>query len=252
MGITWTIRPESPSDVSLLRSLRVLSVILFLTPIAVSIWLRRINDLVPDFLSAISKDFFERDGLCFILTTEKDGDHARMAVFYQNRFDKLCIVKVLVGPTRKAFTDLHGLPSFEFDFVCQGAEFGKQSLAWSVPLHFQGKKVLWDVAAQVKFPAGRGVLLRGSNGATVGDKLIGGGEEAAKAVASLVLGGTTARSARLELTMPNNIIPDQKQPSDPLSETIWKLGDPLPSASASKQSVRSCQTGLELPRRVKA
>jgi hypothetical protein len=226
MALTWMIRPESPSDVSLLRSLRVLSVVLFLLPIAVSIWLARIRDPVPDFLSAMSRGLFERDGLCFTLMAEKDGDHARMTVYYQNRFDRLCIAKILIGPTRKAFTDLHGLPTFEFNFSCEGAEFGKQSLAWSVPLRFQSKKVLWDVAAKVRFPTGRGVLLRGRNGATVGDNLIGGGEEAAKAVAGLVFGAGTARPARVELTLPADIIPDQKQPSDLRGETIWKLGDP--------------------------
>ncbi|PYJ56218.1 MAG: hypothetical protein DME24_22960 [Verrucomicrobia bacterium] len=231
-GISWLIKPSNHSDVTLTWIIRFASVVCFLTPIGVSIWLSRLADPVPDFLAGISTRFFERDGLSFLITVEKAADYARMVVYYQNRFDKPCIATIAVGPTRKAFTDLDGLPIFEFNLSVEGAEFGKQSVAWSIPLRFQGKKILWDVAAQVKFPAGRGVLLRGRNGAAVGDHLVGGGEEAVKAVTSLVLSAAhlhsmPARAARVELTLPANILPDRKQPSNLTTETIWKLGDPI-------------------------
>ena len=222
LGLSWVMKPSSPSDVDLLRNLKIASVLCFLTPIAIAIWVSRLPDPVPDFLGTISTSFFERDGLCFLIVVEKKESHARMVLYYQNRFNNPCAAKIFVGPTAKAFTDLKGLPSFEFNFSCQSGEFGKQSFAWSIPLRFQGKKVLWDVGAQVKYPSGRGILLRGRNGAAVGDHLIGTGEQAVKAVV-----GVSARSARVELMMPDNIIEDRERPSDLMSETIWKFGDPI-------------------------
>jgi hypothetical protein len=228
-SISWLTKPSNPGEVGLVWTMRLASAFCLLAPIGVSIWLSKLADPVPDFLAGISKAFFECDGLSFLVTVEKASDYARMVVYYQNRFEKPCIATIAVGPTRKAFADLNGLPMFEFKLSAEGAEFGKQSLAWSVPLRFQGKKILWDVAAQVRFPAGRGALLRGHNGATVGDHLIGGGEEAVKAVTGLVLSAARlpsmpARSARVELTLPTDIVPDRKPPSDLTTETIWKLG----------------------------
>lgn len=220
--LSWVMKPSSPSDIDLLRNLRIASVVFFVTPIAIAIWIARIPDPVPDFLAKISKGFFERDGLCFLFTVEDKESCARMVVYYQNRFDKPCTAKIFIGPTAKAFTNLNGLPTFEFNLSCQSAEFGKQSRAWSIPSHFQGKKVLWDVAAQVKYPSGRGALLRGRNGAAVGDHIVGTGEQAVKAVT-----GRSARSARIELTMPDKIITGPTNSSDLVRETIWKLGDPI-------------------------
>jgi hypothetical protein len=220
--LSWVMKPSSPSDIDLLRNLRIASVIFFFTPIAIAIWVSRIPDPVPDFLAKISTRFFERDGLCFLFTVEEKESCARMVLYYQNRFDKPCTAKIFIGPTAKAFTNLKGFPTFEFNLSSQSAEFGKQSLAWSIPVHFQGKKVLWDMAVQVKYPSGRGALMRGRNGATVGDHIIGSGDQAVKAVT-----GVSAKSARVELMMPDKIIKVPTNSSGLMRETIWKLGDPI-------------------------
>jgi len=231
MGISWLMRPSMSNDASLIRGMRITSVVCFLVPIGIAIWLSRLADPVPDFLSAISRKFFERDGFCFLFSVEKAASSARMAVYYQNRFTKPCNAKVFIGPTPKAFANLEGLPKFEFKVACGAGEFGKQSLAWSVPLRFQGKKILWDVAAQARFPSGRGELLRGRNGATVGDHLVGTGEEAVRAVSGLVLSAAhlhaSTRSARVELILPDKLEPLHQKPADLQSQTIWKLGDPI-------------------------
>jgi hypothetical protein len=226
------MKPSMAADAAILWNIRIVSAICFLAPIAITLWVARLPDPVPDFLGKISKNFFERDGLCFLFTVEKSEPHARMVLYHQNRFDKPCNARIVIGPTPKAFADLEGLPRFEFSVSSQSAEFGKQSLAWSVPSRFQGTSVLWDVAAQVKYPSGRGVLLRGRNGANVGDHLISTGEEAVKAVTGLVLGAahlnsSSGRSARVELIIPKGVASDPKQPSDLLNEMIWKLGDPV-------------------------
>ena len=223
------MKASSGADGALLWKIRIVGMILFVAPIVITIWAARIRDLAPDFLTRISPDYFERDGLCFLFLVEKSQSRARMVLCYQNRFEKPCEANVFIGPTPIALGDLAGLPNFQFSLSLKGGEFGKQSLAWSVPSRFQGGKVLWDVAAKVKYPAGRGVLLRGRNGANVGDHLVGVGEEAVKALASVIIspGSISGRSARTELKMPAGEDSDVRQPSELLSETIWKWGDPI-------------------------
>ena len=92
--------------------------------------------------------------------------------------------------------------------------------------------MLWDVAAEVEYPAGRGVLLRGRNGIDVGDHLVGTGEQAVKAATRLVLSAThlplsSARSARVTLRMPSGVNTEEMPPGDLRTETIWKLGDAI-------------------------
>ncbi len=223
------MKPSPEADAAFLWNIRIGSAICFLAPIAIMLWVSRLPNLAPDFLGEISPQYFERDGLCFLFVVEKAEPCARMVLFYQNRFEKPCEAKVLIGPTPVALANLDGLPKFQFSLSPQGGEFGKQSLAWSIPSRFQGGNVLWDVAAQVKYPSGRGVMLRGRNGADVGDHLIGTAEEAAKAVTSLLLGpaSISGKSARINLKMPTGGASDYRQPSELLGETIWKLGSPI-------------------------
>jgi hypothetical protein len=51
---------------------------------------------------------------------------------------------------------------------CDAAAFGKASIWWPVPEEAQGKEVSIDVAASVKYPTGRGRLLRFRDGLRVG------------------------------------------------------------------------------------
>jgi hypothetical protein len=232
-SISWFIKTSNSSDRELTWIIRIASAGLFLTPIGLWIWLSRITDPVPDFLSSMSAKFFEQNGFCFLFTADAKDSHARMNLFYQNRYDRLCLAKVAIGPTQKAFADLHGLPNFEFKVCCQGGEYGRQSLAWSIPLRFQGKAVLWDVAAEVDYPSGQqGMLLRGRTGVQVGDHLQTTGEEAVKAVTGLIgsmfhIHSHQAGPGRTELLLPTEIVPDGTLPTDLKSETIWTLGDPV-------------------------
>lgn len=221
------MKPSLAAEMAFLWKARIVTLACFLVPIAIMIWVKRLPDVVPDFLSKISSNYFERDGLCFILAVEATQSRARMVVYYQNRFDRPCDVKIFVAPTPKAFIDLEGLPRFEFEISVREGEFGKQSLVWSVPSRFQGHGVLWDVAAKVKYPLGRGNLLRGQNGADVGERLISQGEVAIKAIGSLMHVHSAERMARVELPMPSGGASDVRQPADLQQETIWKLGDPI-------------------------
>jgi hypothetical protein len=194
------------------------------------------RDPVPDFLSSIAPRFFERDGFCFSIGVEKEEGHARIRVFYQNRFSEPSVAKVFIGPTQKAFTNLGGLPKFEFQISCTSGEFGSQSIAWVVPTNFEGKKVLWDVAAQVKYPSGRGVLLRGKNGIHVNDHLVNSGEEAVKALTGLFLGAAHIHTmpkgqGRVEMLLPTGMIAKNSESWGLQSKTIWKLGDSVKNIS---------------------
>jgi hypothetical protein len=222
-SISWMMKPSPAADMAFLWKIRIASLACFVAPIVILLWVRRLPDLVPDFLAQISPKYFERDGLCFLLSVELVESRARMVVHYQNRFDRPCDVRILIAPTPKAFLDLDGLPRFEFDVSVQGGEFGKQSLAWSVPSRFQGHSVLWDVAAKVRYPSARGNLLRGGNGMDVGERIVSQSGVALKAIGSLVHLHSAEKLARVESPMPKGGASDFRQPADLQQETIWKL-----------------------------
>ena len=113
-GLSWVMKASSGADGALLWKIRIVGMILFVAPIVITIWAARIRDLAPDFLTRISPDYFERDGLCFLFLVEKSQSRARMVLCYQNRFEKPCEANVFIGPTPIALGDLAGLPNFQF------------------------------------------------------------------------------------------------------------------------------------------
>ncbi|MBN2475470.1 MAG: hypothetical protein JXB62_12740 [Pirellulales bacterium] len=152
-GQTWAWRVGSPAC-------GILALLVFL-----KIHLR--EDAVPDFLARRCKNFFERDGFCFTVVPAVRAECCFLDVFFQNRYANRSEATVMVAPSR-GFILAAKLRRVVVEIHCAPAAFGVARCRWPIPSKYQGKKQSLDVAATVRYPEGRGRLLRSRCGIYVG------------------------------------------------------------------------------------
>jgi len=219
-GLSWimNVRPDSET----VRWLRGLSIPLVVVPGAVLIWAKTIRDKAPDLLAKVSRNYFERDGFCYCVAIATVKEVCQVTIFYQNRCSFLCDARVELTPTKVAFRDVSELPKFVVEISCQGGEFGKAFKPWTPPPAHQGKSAVWDVAAEVVYPKGRGDLLRMRDGIRTA------GLPTWIKVAGLATGHFMyEKPARLTIKLPSVSGKQDENLADWKFEAIWNLGDPV-------------------------
>jgi len=219
----WAV-PASPTEHGIWW-IRIISLSICLVSLSLLIWSATFKDKAPDYLAGICPKYFERDGFCFGIGPEGQDRHARLSFYYQNRYERPCEGTIWLVPIRVAFKDISGLPEFKVTISCAGGEFGKKSCACGLPIRFRGEAILWDVAAQTKYPSGRGKLLRVRDGVRVGTEIRFGGFRQIIRFLGFFLHLHTEKPTRLKIKFPDEMfsfetIRDWKQ------ETLWKTGDP--------------------------
>lgn len=194
-GRTWAWRICSPGS-------GVLAFLVFL-----KIHFRK--DEVPDFLTRQCGNFFERDGFCFAIVPVVDAGRCFLNIYFQNRYANRSAATVMVAPSR-GFIFAAKLQRVVLEIDCAPAAFGVARCRWPVPAKYQGKKQSLDVAAKVRYPDGRGRLLRGRDGIYVGRVTNTLGIE---------------KPAHIELRLPSEVENDQDDgaPEETQIETLWEL-----------------------------
>jgi hypothetical protein len=121
------------------------------------LWDGRYKDLIPDKLSGISRNIFERDGLCFAVTIAVEDGICWLEIYYQNRYSNTCRCHILVRPwvMRLAFSELE-VDTVDVRVLCDGGAFGVCSVPWPVARKLQGRVVVVALTADTEYPAGRG------------------------------------------------------------------------------------------------
>lgn len=205
------MEPEPGFEISLIWQLRVVSALCLVVPLPVKLWLSRIPDLAPSFIPTVTQKFAELNGLHFALKVEPFGPCARMSLYYQNRYDQACFAKISLTQTRGFFWSENDKPQIDFIISAAGGEYGKQSLIWPIPPKLRGKAASWQATGTNKYPSGRGTLLIGQNGMIVAKSDMGVTERTVWFDTVMAAGGDTVN----------------EQPSELVTERIWKLGDPV-------------------------
>jgi hypothetical protein len=213
-AVTWWLRIGCP----------ILGAI-FLAPL---IWAQTRKDKVPDYLARISPRYFERDGFCFAVIPQVASGDCSMHIYFQNRYDRPCSTQILIRGSSGLFSGRPDLSDITLGLSCAPAEFGRSTIPWAIPQNLQGKTVSLSLYAGVKYPDGRGTLLRYRDGLRVGAVGTDAWREGLQIAGAIGGALVLSRPARIKLTLPSGVSAS-KQDAIIIADTktIWKLGDPV-------------------------
>lgn len=211
--VTWWLRIGCP----------VLGVIC-LVPL---IWAQTRRDKVPDFLSRITPRYFERDGFCFAVVPQVADGNCTMHIYFQNRYDRPCSAQILIRASSGLFSGRPDLSDVALGLSCGSAEFGRSTIPWAIPNELQGKTVSLSLYAGVKYPNGRGALLRYRDGLRVGAVGTDAWREGLQIAGALGGALVISRPARIKFALPSGVSASRQDTITADTKTIWKLGDPI-------------------------
>lgn len=98
---------------------------------------------------------------------------------------------------------------------------------WAIPQNLQGKTVSLSLYAGVKYPDGRGTLLRYRDGLRVGAVGTDAWREGLQIAGAIGGALVISRPARIKLTLPSGVSLSKQDVIVADTKTIWKLGDAI-------------------------
>jgi hypothetical protein len=104
----------------------------------------------PDFLALCRGPFFERDGFCFRVSLDREEVMAIFTIMFQGRYIESLMAQVALRPAGSGVATLSPL------IECEAAGFGIVKFPVAIPRRHQGKRVTFEIGADVTFLQGRG------------------------------------------------------------------------------------------------
>jgi len=152
---------------------RATSIFLALAMIAFLIFALRFEDKLPDRMKEfVGEMYYNADGLSFMPTIRREGDHAKLCVYYQNHYENPAHAIVHLRPSEDCFIIQPGMRDVHFAFTAGGGDFGMIVQPITVPRHLQGEVVEIQLAAASYYPRSHGAQLRRSRGLPCGTLLV--------------------------------------------------------------------------------
>jgi hypothetical protein len=184
------------------------------------------KDKVPDLLGQQFSSYFERNGLCFVLSPVAINGVCLWRLFFQNRFERECTGRVAIRPVQ--FVG-RAEKLAEFDFDCPGGAYGVVTTPVGLPVTLQGKIVKFDIGADVEYPHGKGKMLRFRDGMLLRSNSDFIDTFARTTTVLGLLGGMIIwhRPARLRVTLPSDVAIALRRDQRPTSEVLWEPGETL-------------------------
>jgi len=165
-----------------------------------------------DLLTKVAPRYLERDGLCFMPVIDAANEAGRVSIYFQNRFAGHATGRIEMRPPLRSFWfGRHALPTIAAQVECPGGAFGVLRLPFAIPAKYQGRRMQFNIGADVKYPAKRGQLLRFRSGKRVLSRKQLDGSPAGAVLAlvflSLPLAALSAgsRGTRLRLKLPTGV-----------------------------------------------
>jgi hypothetical protein len=189
------------------------------------VWAQTRKDKVPDYLARIAPRYFERDGFCFAIVPQVVKGNCTMQVYFQNRYDQPCSAQILIRASSGLFSGRPDLSDVALGISCGPAEFGCSAIPWAIPESLQGKATSLSLYAGVKYPNGRGTLLRFKDGMRVGAIGTDVWREGLQIAGALGGAAVISRPARIKFTLPSGVSASKQESISAETKTIWKLGD---------------------------
>jgi len=186
----------------------------------------------PDLLPGVADRYFERDGLCFASKIAVCDGLCWFHVYFQNRYDRPCRGTLyfvpLDGMSRSPDVPSEVLPVVA-NFECAGGEAAVMRFPYLIAARWQGKIMLYDVAATVERTGDWGAMVRSRAGSLVrgpNSNMVDALRLAAVLVpgfAPVALVKLLAEGPRvtLETCLPQDVA--DRQPADVIAttETLW-------------------------------
>ncbi len=191
------------------------------------IWAQTRKDKAPDFLVRVTPRYFERDGFCFAVVPQVSNGDCRMHVYFQNRYDRPCLAQILIRASSGLFSGKPNLSDITLGLSCGPAEFGQSAIPWAIPKNLQGKVVSLSLYAGVKYPSGRGSLLRYKDGLRVGSVGTDVWREGLQIAGAIGGALVISRPARIKFKLPAGVSASPQETIAAETKIIWKLGDPV-------------------------
>lgn len=186
------------------------------------------RDEVPDFLYQSHGGYFDRGGFCFAIGVHDVGGVCHVEVYFQNRYDRPCIGRIALRP-KAGFFGRQKIDTIALEIPCEPAAFGVVSMPIPVPLAVQGKRQTFEVGASVKYPQGRGKMLRFRDGIVIRTNSNFGDAFGTTLAVGALLGGNILipQPATVELELPRGVLELPPRELQPEVKSIWRLGDPV-------------------------
>jgi hypothetical protein len=213
-GVTWAFRIASPA------------VALLALGLILKLHFRK--DLAPDYLRPIAGTYYNRDGFCFTVTLSVADGVAYLDAYFQNQRDAPSRGRIALRPGRGFWMGRAEISVIAYDIECAPGAFGVARVALPIPKPLQGKRQSFEVGASVKYPQGKGRLLRFHDGMHLrANSDFGDAFRTAVTVAGAMGGAIVLSSpAKVKLTLPADIAETIPADAAPIVKTLWKLGDP--------------------------
>jgi hypothetical protein len=204
--------------------LRTIPIALTIIAIGLFLWLHWKRDLAPDLLARQVGRYFDRNGFCFQLQPTAVDGKCVFVLLFQNRFERACIAHVALRPV--TFSGAQTTLVY-MGVRCPGAGFGSAKMEVGVPSKLQGKKISFDVGADVQYPEGKGTMMR-FKGAVVLRRNTNFVDAFARTTSLLaLLGGALMihRPPRVKYTLPDNVADELPSVVPERAEILWQPGD---------------------------
>ncbi len=215
---------------SLTWTLRAVATLSCLVLVATALWLHFRTDVAPDFLRALNKDYFNRDGFAFLpLAITRDGCCC-LALLFQNQRDKACIGRVRIRPAPGFFLTRSDITDVVFEVFCRPGAFGRATLPIPLAARYQGTTQKFELGASVEHVEGKGQLVRFHDGIEVpiDDSLKTGALAKAIQVGAVAigqLGRTLPKAATCRIALPTGVLEVPPATSEQVTDTFYQLGD---------------------------
>ena len=191
------------------------------------VWAEFRKPKAPDFLLRLAPSYFERKGFCFSVgTTVRDGV-CHVQVPFQNRYERPCEAQLVLKPALGFLLTRKKMQNMTVRILCGPGAFGIAEIPLPVPEKYQGKAATFEIGAAVKYPKGKGKMLRYRDGLEVGPVKFNSTLGQVGTLAGLFVGmAIVSHPARANFALPESVA--ERLPDDTPVEikTLWKLGDP--------------------------
>lgn len=209
-------------------ALRIGTLAAILLPLGLLLKLHYRHDLEPDYLRAVTGNYFNRDGFCFAFAVTAIERTAFMEAYFQTQRDVPCVGRIAMRPNRDFWMSRAKIDAILFEIDCQPGAFGVARMAIPIPVDRQGKQQSFEVGAAVDYPAGKGRRIRYHDGVFLrANTKFADSFRTALMIGSAVTGQIHLfEPETVTVTLPIGVADEISDPIDAQIETIWKSGDP--------------------------
>ncbi len=197
------------------------------------------RDKAPDFLKKIQGRLLERDSLCFKVIANPVKGRCYLDLHFQNRYERPSQAMVVLQPSKGFFLTRPDVAGMTVEIECPAGGYGVTSVPWPIAKKFQGKTQLLDVGADVRYPEGKGRMIRFRGGLQVNSA----GRDVWRTVITVAgamagsIGGmiVLSKPAKVKLKFPVDVEESVDDDLPISTKIVWKLGD-APDQSLPKKS----------------